>query len=194
MLAESSIITWAVPSGYPNPTRYPVFLSIPDPTRFSFENHRVNPEFRVLPDISVKPEVSGITQHTRNTQKIPKNTRKYPKYPKYLKIPETKRDTRKYPFAYFDTPTRPEPDPIPGILSNTRPDPTRYWKTLPAGHWCQIVPLCLYTRKKIIRMVLIDWTFELCTRKKIIRMVLIDWTFELRGLCYLGGMSGGGWL
>ena len=24
----------AVPSGYPNPTRYPVFLSIPDPTRF----------------------------------------------------------------------------------------------------------------------------------------------------------------
>ena len=48
------------------------------------------------------------------------------KYPKYLKIPETKRDTRKYPIAYFDTPTRPEPDPIPGILSNTRPDPTRY--------------------------------------------------------------------
>ena len=27
-----------VPSGYPNPTRYPVFLSIPDPTRFSFRN------------------------------------------------------------------------------------------------------------------------------------------------------------
>ena len=32
---------WSVPSGYPNPTRYPVFLSIPDLTRFSFVNHRV---------------------------------------------------------------------------------------------------------------------------------------------------------
>ena len=45
----------AVPSGYSNPTRYPVFLSIPDPTRFSFRNHRVagnpKPKFRVLPDI-----------------------------------------------------------------------------------------------------------------------------------------------
>ena len=43
-----------VPNGYPNPTRYPVFLSIPDPTQFSFENHRVagNPKYRVLPDIS----------------------------------------------------------------------------------------------------------------------------------------------
>ena len=28
----------AVPSGYPNPTRYPTFFSIPDPTRTSFEN------------------------------------------------------------------------------------------------------------------------------------------------------------
>ena len=52
--------TAAGPSGYPNPTRYPVFLLIPDPTRFSFENHRVagNPKYRVLPDISGKPEVS----------------------------------------------------------------------------------------------------------------------------------------
>ena len=56
---------WAGPSGYPNPTRYPVFHSIPDPTRFSFENHRVagNPKYRVLPDISGKPEVSGITRY-----------------------------------------------------------------------------------------------------------------------------------
>ena len=52
-----------VPSGYPNPTRYPVFLSLPDPTRFSFRNHQVagNPKHRVLPDISGKPEVSGTT-------------------------------------------------------------------------------------------------------------------------------------
>ena len=47
----------AVPSGYPNPTRYPVFLSIPDPTRFSFRYHRVagNPKHRVLPDVSGFP-------------------------------------------------------------------------------------------------------------------------------------------
>ena len=71
----------------------------------------------------------------------PRYTRKYPTYPE---IPENKRDTRKYPIVYFDTLTRPEPDPIPGILFNTRPDPTRYWKTLPAGHWrlCQKMLLC----------------------------------------------------
>ena len=35
------------------------------PTRFSFGNHRVagNPKHWVLPDISVKPEVSGITRY-----------------------------------------------------------------------------------------------------------------------------------
>ena len=56
----------SVPSGYPNPTRYPVFISIPDPTRFSFRNHRVagNPKHRVLPDISGKPEVSGTTRYS----------------------------------------------------------------------------------------------------------------------------------
>ena len=47
----------------------------------------------------------------------PRNTRKYPE------IPERKKDTRKYPIIFFDTPTRPGPDPLPGILSNTRPDP-----------------------------------------------------------------------
>ena len=25
---------WSVPNGYPNPTRYPVFFSIPDPIQF----------------------------------------------------------------------------------------------------------------------------------------------------------------
>ena len=49
----------------------------------------------------------------------PRYTRKYPTYPE---IPENKRDTRKYPIVYFNTPTRPEPDPLPGILSNTRLD------------------------------------------------------------------------
>ena len=49
----------------PNPTRYPVFSSIPDPTRFNFENHRVagNPKYRVLPDISGKPGFSGVTRY-----------------------------------------------------------------------------------------------------------------------------------
>ena len=57
--------SWAVPSGYPNPTWYTVFHSIPDPTRFSFDNHRVagNPKYRVLPDISGKSQVSGTTQY-----------------------------------------------------------------------------------------------------------------------------------
>ena len=55
----------AVPSGYPNPTRYLVFLSIPDPTRFTFENPGVagNPKHRVLPDISGKPDLSGTTRY-----------------------------------------------------------------------------------------------------------------------------------
>ena len=53
----------------------------------------------------------------------PENTRHTWKYPKYPKIPESTKDTRKYPIVNFNTPSRPEPDPLPGILSNTRPDP-----------------------------------------------------------------------
>ena len=53
----------------------------------------------------------------------PGNTRHTRKYPKYPEIPERKKDTRKYPIVFFNTPTRPEPDPLPSILSNTRPDP-----------------------------------------------------------------------
>ena len=58
--------THTVPSGYPNPTRYPIFLTIPDPTRISFGNHRVagNPKHWVLPDISGKPKVSGTTRYS----------------------------------------------------------------------------------------------------------------------------------
>ena len=55
----------------------------------------------------------------------PRNTWKYPTYPELPEIPgnpERKKDTRKYPIIFFDTPARPEPDPLPGILSNTRPD------------------------------------------------------------------------
>ena len=49
----------------------------------------------------------------------PRNTRHTRKYPE---IPESKKHTRKYTIVFFDTPTRPEPDPLPSILSNTRPD------------------------------------------------------------------------
>ena len=52
----------------------------------------------------------------------PRNTRHTRKYPKYPEIPERKKDTRKYLIVFFDTLTRPEPDLLPGILSNTRPD------------------------------------------------------------------------
>ena len=67
----------------------------------------------------------------------PRNTRHTRKYPKYPEKPESKKDTRKYPIVFFDTTTRPEPDPLPGILSTTRPDPilknpTRW--ALAAGH------------------------------------------------------------
>ena len=56
----------------------------------------------------------------------PRNTRHTQKYLKYLEIPEIEIDTRKYPIVYNDTPNRPEPDLLPGILSTTRPDLTRY--------------------------------------------------------------------
>ena len=49
----------------------------------------------------------------------PRNTQKYPTYPE---IPENTRKKEKYPIIFFDTLTRPEPDPLPGILFNTRPD------------------------------------------------------------------------
>ena len=52
----------------------------------------------------------------------PRNTRKYLTYPEIPEIPESKKDTWKYPIVFFSTPTQPEPDPLPGILSNTRPD------------------------------------------------------------------------
>ena len=47
-----------VPNRYPNPSRYPIFLSIPHPTRFSFENHRVagNTKYRIIIDIQGYPK------------------------------------------------------------------------------------------------------------------------------------------
>ena len=68
----------------------------------------------------------------------PRNTRKYPTYPRYPGIPESKKGTQKYPIVFFDTPTRPEPDPLPGILSNTRPDPILKNPT----RWALLVTSC----------------------------------------------------
>ena len=87
-------------------TRY--FLRYPTRPDSSFENHRVAGKLTY----QVLPEISGCKLFVNN--------------PKYPELPESKKDTRKYPIVFFNTPTRPEPDPLPGIFSNTRPDPTRY--------------------------------------------------------------------
>ena len=60
--SPQSMTLTAVPNGYPNPTRYPVFSSLPDPTWFSFENHQVagNPKYRALLDISGNTRYFGL--------------------------------------------------------------------------------------------------------------------------------------
>ena len=71
--------------------------------------------------------ISNILVTTRYTRRYPENTRNSRKYLKIKKIPG---NTWSYNLTLL-----PKFDPILGILSRTRPDPTRYWKTLPAGHW-----------------------------------------------------------
>ena len=67
------------------------------------------------------PSISS--EGTSNPNILLTSTKKiYPIYPEIPKIPKSKKDTRKYPIVYFDTPTRTEPEPLPGILSNTQPD------------------------------------------------------------------------
>ena len=66
----------------------------------------------------------------------PRNTRKYPEI---SEIPESKKDTRKYPFVYFDTPTRPEPNPLPIFFPIPDPilkNPTR-WALVLSLLWCR---------------------------------------------------------
>ena len=72
----------------------------------------------------------------------PRNTQKYLTYPKYPEIRESKKDTRKYPIVYFHTPIQPEPDPLPGILSNTRPDPMLKNPNRWALMTCRVYRLC----------------------------------------------------
>ena len=51
----------------PDTRPLPEIFSIPEPARFSFENHRVFrvPETPGLPDISGIPEISGIPGHEK---------------------------------------------------------------------------------------------------------------------------------
>ena len=121
-------VFWAVPNGYPNPTRYPVFSSIPDPTRFNFENHRVagNPKYRVLPDISGNTRSFGYYPKFSDLDlqiicELPGITRKYPEYPE---LPESKKDTRKYPIVFSTL--LPDPNPTRYPVFFPIPDPTRY--------------------------------------------------------------------
>ena len=54
---------------------------------------------------------------------IPRNTQEYPENPKNTrKYWIVKKIPKKYLVIYFNTPTRPEPDPLPGIFFNTGPD------------------------------------------------------------------------
>ena len=73
-------------------------------------------------------------------------TRDYLLYPKIPEIPEDKKDTRKYPIVFFDTPTPPKPDPLPGILSNTRPN---IEKPYPLGTGQKVVLLRPASYKKL---------------------------------------------
>ena len=133
-LVWSHYILRSVPNGYPNPTRYPVFSSIPDPTRFNFENLRVagNPKYRVLPEISgntrsfgyypkfwVLPDISGCKLFVNYPEypELPGNTRNTRNYPRVKKIPENTR-------LYFST-LLPDPNPTRYPVFFPIPDPTR---------------------------------------------------------------------
>ena len=116
----------------------------------------------------------------------PRNTRKYPTYPEIPEIPGNtwkKKNTRKYPIVFFDTPTRPEPDPLPGILSNTRPDPilknpTR-WALEETHFWFQgknyfdrLGVFYCYS-EHFPQSILIDWSSEHCGRK--LTKIVVSW-------------------
>ena len=108
---------------------------LPDPTQFSFENHRIagNPKYRVLPEISgntrsfgyypkfrVLPDVSGCKLFVNYPEypELPGNTRNTRNYPRVKKIPENTR-------LYFST-LLPDPNPTRYPVFFPIPDPTRY--------------------------------------------------------------------
>ena len=60
-----------------------------------------------------------MTGYFRKGLNIWLSTSKYVLYPE---IPKSKKDAQKYLIIEFNTPTGPEPDPLLGIFSKTRPD------------------------------------------------------------------------
>ena len=81
---------------------------------------------------SLSPKKQMVFNIPWNTQEYPnihRNTRKQ------LRV-KSKKGNRKYPTVYFNTPTQPKPNPLPGIFSNTWPESGQVWKTLPVGHCC----------------------------------------------------------
>ena len=116
---------WQCPTGTRTrpATRY--FLRYP--TRFNFENHRVagNPKYWVLPDISGNTRSFGYYPKFSDLDlqiicELPGITRKYPEYPE---LPESKKDTRKYPIVFSTL--LPDPNPTRYPVFFPIPDPTR---------------------------------------------------------------------
>ena len=106
------------PKGYSVPARYPTFFPIPDPTMFSFENHRVLGDPKYYRYYPVLPDILGKPEH-----------RVYPKYPD---IPRSKSGTRKYLIDYFNTSPQPKPDRYPTFFQY----PTRTCPILKnTTHW-----------------------------------------------------------
>ena len=93
-----SSLSQAVPNGYPNPTRYLVFSSLPDPTRFSFANHRVagNPKYRVLPKILGNTQSFGYYPKFRVLPNV-SGCKLFVNYPEHPELPGNTRNTRNYP-------------------------------------------------------------------------------------------------
>ena len=69
-----------------------------------------------------------ISNFPQKYPEIPRNTRKYPRV---KKIPE---NTRSYILTLL-----PDPNPTRYPVFFLIPDPTRYWKTLPVGHWLSLI-------------------------------------------------------
>ena len=86
-------------------------------------------------------------QYTQKYSEIPRNAQKYPEIPGYTqKYPKIPKNTRKYPRvkkipentrSYIST-LLPDPNLTHYPVFSPIPDPTRYLKTLPVGHWFRV--------------------------------------------------------
>ena len=84
-----------------------------------------------------------MLENNQKNPEIPENTQHTRKYPK------VKKDTWKYPIVFFDTLTRPEPDPATRYFVHypTRPDPILKNPT----RWALIMSISIDTRGDTIR-------------------------------------------